>query len=78
MFPEFLSSISKLLEVCENKSPIEIYPSHEEYNVGIELLEDLYDGVTNLENLWDTKKKDNFLRTWIINDGKFNYVISRI
>ncbi|TFG02806.1 MAG: MBL fold metallo-hydrolase [Promethearchaeota archaeon] len=78
MFPKFLESLLKLIKTCENKESVEIYPSHEEYGVGIELLKDLHDGILNLENIWDTKAKDNFLRSWIINDDKFEYVISRI
>ncbi|MFX0069469.1 MAG: MBL fold metallo-hydrolase [Candidatus Hermodarchaeota archaeon] len=78
LLPEFLSTLSKLIELCENNKSIEIYPSHEEYIVGPKLLYELYEGVKNIENLWDTKTKDNFYRAWIIEDGKFKFVISRI
>jgi len=75
---EVLSNISKLIDLCDKKEFIEIYPSHEEFAVGKELLIDLYNGINNIENLWDTKVKNNFLRSWIIEDNKFKYVISRI
>lgn len=76
--PEVLSSIDKLIKLCEKKPSVEIYPSHEEFNVSIELLRDLHDGIKNIDKLWETRQKDNFLRSWIIDDGKFKYVISRI
>jgi len=76
--PEVLSNISKLINLCEEKQSVEIYPSHEEFNVSTELLRDLYNGIKNIDNLWETRQKDNFLRSWIIDDGKFKYVISRI
>jgi len=78
MFPEVLSNISKLIKLCEQQDSIEIYPSHEEFGVGIELLRDLYNGIANIENIWDNRIKNNFMRSWIIDDGKFKYDISRI
>ncbi len=77
---EFLSSISKLMTLCEKKESIEIYPSHEEFPLGKELLEELYNKINNIENSWNTKQKnkDNFLRSWIIDDGKYKFVISKI
>ncbi len=77
-FPEVLSNLSKLINICEKQQSIEIFPSHEEFGVGIELLKDLYNGIANIENIWDTKVKNDFMRSWIIDDGKFKYDISRI
>lgn len=77
-FPQVLSNLSKLIKLCEKQRSIEIYPSHEEFGVGIELLRDLYEGITNIENIWDTRVKNDFMRSWIIDDGKFKYDISRI
>ena len=78
LLPEYLSILSKLINLCEEKESIEIYPSHEEFRVGIELLKDLYKGIANIENIWDTRVKNDFMRSWIIDDGKFKYDISRI
>jgi len=78
LFPQILSNLSKLIKLCEKKQSIEIFPSHEEFGVGIELLRDLYSGIANIENIWDTKVKNDFMRSWIIDDGKFKYDISRI
>ena len=78
LFPEILSSLSKLIRICEKTPSIEIYPSHEEFSIGIELLMDLYNGIINIENIWHTKVKNDFMRSWIIDDGKFKYDISRI
>ena len=70
--------MSKLIRICEKTPSIEIYPSHEEFGMGIELLMDLYNGIINIENIWHTKVKNDFMRSWIIDDGKFKYDISRI
>jgi glyoxylase-like metal-dependent hydrolase (beta-lactamase superfamily II) len=78
MFPQVLANLSKLIKLCEEQPSIEIYPSHEDFGVGIELLRDLYNGITNIENIWDTKIRNDFMRSWIIDDGKFKYDISRI
>ena len=78
LLPEFLSTLSKLIKISEEQESIEIYPSHEEFGIGIELLRDLYKGVKNIENIWDTRVKNDFMRSWIIDDGKFKYDISRI
>lgn len=74
-FPIMLHSLKKLIDVFENCGLVEIYPSHEDYPVGKELLVDLYDGIMNIENLWYTKKKDKFLHAWLIDDGIFKYLI---
>ena len=78
LLPDFLSTLSKLIDLCEKQESIEVYPSHEEYVVGLELLKELYKGIENIENIWDTRVKNNFMRSWNIDDGKFNYDISRI
>jgi len=74
-FPVMLKSIDTLIKLAKNNDSIEIYPSHEEFPVGKELLLELYDGIRNIENLWATKTKDKFLRAWLIDDGKFKYLI---
>ena len=74
-FPIILNSISKLKELCDAKIIREIYPSHEKFAVGRELLDELYDGINNIENIWDTKEKNKFLRAWVIKGNNFKYII---
>jgi glyoxylase-like metal-dependent hydrolase (beta-lactamase superfamily II) len=74
-FPIILKSISRLLDLFKNGIATQIYPSHEEYPVGKDLLEKLYDGINNIKNIWHTKTKEKFLRAWIIKDENFKYLI---
>jgi len=74
-FPIILSSISKLKDLFDANKFQEIYPSHEKYPVGRELLDELYSGINNIENIWDTKQKNRFLHAWILEDSNFKYVI---
>ncbi|GAH49699.1 unnamed protein product [marine sediment metagenome] len=73
-FPIVLSSISKLLDLFQ-KSKIEVYPSHEEFAVGKELLVELSNGIKNIDKIWDTKVRDDFLEAWILSDEYFKYAI---
>ena len=74
-FPIILSSISRLKELFDAKVIREIYPSHEDFGVGRELLDDLYEGINNIENIWDTKERYKFLGAWLIKDDNFKYII---
>ncbi|NVM37373.1 MAG: MBL fold metallo-hydrolase [Candidatus Lokiarchaeota archaeon] len=74
-FPIFLSSISKLLELYQKSVNLEIYPSHEEFAVGKDLLVNLSNGVKNIENIWETRKRDNFLEAWVLSDENFKYAV---
>ncbi len=74
-FPIILSSISKLLDMYKEFKDIEIYPSHEEFAVGKELLVQLSQGIQNIDNIWDTKTRDDFLGAWLLSDENFKYVI---
>ena len=74
-FPIILSSISRLKELFDAKFIGEIYPSHEDFAVGRELLDDLYEGINNIENIWSTKEKYKFLGAWLIKDDNFKYII---
>jgi glyoxylase-like metal-dependent hydrolase (beta-lactamase superfamily II) len=76
--PEVLSSLSKLRNMIKLRGNIKIFPSHEEFGVDKNLLEDLYKGIENIENLWSKRQKDDFHFSWIIEDNKFKYIISRI
>jgi len=73
--PVILSSIAKLIDLFEKNKNIEIYPAHEEFAVGKELLVDLSNGIKNIENIWDTKKKDSFLEAWVLSDENFKYAV---
>jgi len=74
-FPIFLKSLSRLKELCDTGVVQEIYPSHEQCPVGRELLDDLYDGINNIENIWGKKVRYKFLSAWIIEDNNFKYII---
>ncbi|MFX0037507.1 MAG: MBL fold metallo-hydrolase [Candidatus Hermodarchaeota archaeon] len=74
-FPIILSSISRLLELFQTSKNIEIYPSHEEYAVGKELLVSLSNGIKNIDNIWDKRIRDKFLEAWVLSDENFKYAI---
>ncbi|MFX1315381.1 MAG: MBL fold metallo-hydrolase [Promethearchaeota archaeon] len=78
-FPEVLNTLSKLIDLCESQKILELYPSHRNYPCDITLLTDLYKGIENIENLWDTRIAFDFFHCWQINDGsgKFRYYISK-
>lgn len=77
-FPKVLMTLSKLIELCEKQKDLELYPSHREYPCDKTLLTDLYNGIKNIKNLWDTKKAFDFFYAWQIDDNKFRYYISRL
>ncbi len=74
-FPMHLASISRLLNLFQEKNDIEIYPSHEEFAVGKDLLTDLSKGIQNIENIWDTKVRDDFIEAWLLSDENFKYLV---
>jgi glyoxylase-like metal-dependent hydrolase (beta-lactamase superfamily II) len=74
-FPISLTSIATLLNLFQESKDIEIYPSHEEFAVGKELLEELTAGIQNIDNIWDSRIRDDNLNAWLLNDKKFKYVI---
>jgi len=76
-FPLVLNTLSKLIELCEEQKNLELYPSHRKTPCDKTLLTDLYKGIKNIENLWDTKKAFDFFEAWQIDDDKFRYYISR-
>lgn len=77
-FPKVLITLSKLIELCEKQKDLELYPSHREYPCDKTLLTDLYNGIKNIKNLWDTKKAFDFFYAWQIDDNIFRYYISRL
>ena len=76
-FPKVLNSLSKLINLCKEQGIVELYPSHQKYPCDISLLIDLFAGITNIENLWDTKTLFEFFQSWQIDDGKFRYYIAK-
>jgi len=74
-FPAHLASISRLLTLFQENKNIEIYPSHEEYAVGKDLLIELYKGIQNIENIWGTKVRDDFIDAWLLSDENFKYLV---
>ena len=78
-FPQVLESLSKLIKLCEKHEKIELYPSHRKSPCDKILLTDLYNGIKNIENLWNQKKSFDFFKAWQIDDesGKFRYFISK-
>ncbi|MFX1469615.1 MAG: MBL fold metallo-hydrolase [Promethearchaeota archaeon] len=75
--PEVLKTLSKLIELYEKQKIVEIYPSHSKYPCDKTLLTDLYNGIENIGNLWETKIPFDFFEAWQIDDVKFRYYISR-
>lgn len=76
--PEVISSLESLIKRFESYSELEIYPGHEDYPKDINFLKKLLEGLRNIDNLWEDKKKDGFLRSWIVEDKNFKYIISKI
>ena len=76
-FPIVLNSLSKLIELCEKQKVHELYPSHRKTPCDKTLLTDLYNGINNIDNLWDTKEPFDFFEAWLIDDEKFRYFVSR-
>ncbi len=70
-----LKSIANLLNLFQEAENIEIYPSHEDFAVGKELLEELTMSIHNIDKVWDSRIKDDYLNAWLIEDEKFKYVI---
>ena len=74
-FPIMLSSLSKLLDLFLENDDIEIYPSHEDFQVKQVLLESLINGINDIKTIWDSKVKDKYLNACILKDNDFTYII---
>lgn len=70
-----LSSLQRMLRICLDNGVSELYPSHEAFPVGLELLDSLINGISKIDNIWQTRIWDNFLEGWVLNDDNFKYVI---
>jgi glyoxylase-like metal-dependent hydrolase (beta-lactamase superfamily II) len=78
--PQVLDTLLKLINLCKNQKITELFPSHRQSPCDLTLLTDLYEGIANIENIWDTKKPFEFFHSWQIEDpsGKFRYYVSKI
>ena len=76
-FPKVLNSLSKLIDICDKQKIVELYPSHRKYPCDKTLLTDLYNGIKNIDNLWDSKVHFEFFDSWQIDDEKFRYYIAK-
>lgn len=76
-FPKVLKTLSRLITLFDKHKNLELYPSHRQYPCDKTLLTDLYNGIENIENLWDTKEAFDFFRAWKIDDKKFRYFIAK-
>ncbi len=79
-FPIVISSLNKLFKIIKEElnNDVEIYPSHENVPLGIDVISKFLLGIQYIEERWNERKKDSFLRSWIVEDKNFKYVISRI
>ena len=78
-FSLVLNTLSKLVKLCQSQGIVELYPSHRRYPCDVNLLIDLYNGIKNIENIWNTKVAFDFFQAWQIDDpsGQFRYYIAR-
>jgi glyoxylase-like metal-dependent hydrolase (beta-lactamase superfamily II) len=76
-FPEVLNTLSKLINLCNDHESLELYPSHGQYPCDKTLLTELYNGIKNIENLWETKESFEFFEAWKLDDDKFKYYVSK-
>lgn len=71
----FINSIKELIELSNEKGVQEIYPSHEDFNVSVELLTDLAAHLENIDKYWEDKIPNRANKSWEINIGKFKFLI---
>jgi len=79
--PRVLETLSNLISLCKKNNVNTLYPSHQKTPCGMNLLKELYEGVSNIDQLWHTRKLHSHFYSWIINDPKhkrFRYLISRL
>ncbi len=70
-----IASIEKLIDISVEHKIKEIYPSHEEYNVSLDLLNELSNNLKNIENFWKSRKPNKDNNAWEIEVGKFIFLI---
>ena len=70
-----INSIKELIELSNKKGVQEIYPSHEDFNVSIDLLTDLVAHLVNIDKFWEDRIPNKANKSWEINVGKFKFLI---
>ena len=70
-----IGSIEKLIEISIEQKIKEIYPSHEEYNVSLDLLDKLSNNLKNIESFWNSRKPNEENNAWEIEIGKFIFLV---
>ncbi|MBD3342417.1 MAG: MBL fold metallo-hydrolase [Candidatus Lokiarchaeota archaeon] len=78
--PQILNTLSNLMDVCKENNVFELFPSHRKTLCSRTLLSELYEGISNLKNLWHKRKTIDFFHSWIIKDDendKFRYIIPK-
>lgn len=71
----FINSIKELIGLSKEKGFQEIYPSHEEFNVSVELLTELSSHLNNIDDFWEDRIPNKANNSWEINVGKFKFLI---
>lgn len=69
------TSIEKLIDFSIENNIKEIYPSHEDYNVSLDLLNELSNNLKNIENFWEDRKPNSDNNAWEIEIGKFTFLV---
>ncbi|MFX1375079.1 MAG: MBL fold metallo-hydrolase [Promethearchaeota archaeon] len=77
LLPKVLKTLSKLINLCDEQTIFELYPSHQKYPCDKTLLTDLYIGIKNIEKKWGNKVPFEFFESWQIDDEKFRYFIAK-
>ena len=71
---EVIDSLEKLLRLYEKTPQINIYPSHEQFGVGIELLVDLKKAIKQIDKSWENRVWNEYLSSWIIQYQDFQFI----
>lgn len=71
-----LNSLDKLIQICESKQKIRLYPSHTKTPVNTNLLFKLRKSIKNIDNLWDKRKMNHFFHSYEIKDKDFIFYVS--
>ena len=74
-FPLVLNTLSKLIKVYEEHKSLELYPSHRRFPCDKNLLVDLYNGIQNIKNIWETRQKNEIFNAYYVEDEKFRYYV---
>mgnify|MGYP006305831285 CR=1 FL=1 len=72
-----LESLERLLNICEAYEALKIYPSHCRYPCDKSLLKKLRVGITQIDEIWDERKVNDFFQAFELDNGNFKYYISR-